>query len=240
MLAVESKPGAAGNSPSLPLESGECMHSREFLRRYERMPQVKKAELIEGVVYMGSPVSVRHAKPDGVVQGWLVAYASRHPETEALPNATVILDPENTVQPDALLRRLPEHDGLTRVNEDGYLVGPPELIVEVASSSASIDLRDKRRAYCRNGVREYLVWLVAEARLEWFCLEEDEYRTQSPDAHGMLHSRGFPGLRLPVAALLWKQIARPASSGARWFGGSRWPNFNPFSAGAKTPLPLPA
>jgi Uma2 family endonuclease len=184
------------------LESGEFLHSSEFLRRYERMPQVKKAELIEGVVYMGSPVSVRHAKPDGIIQVWLGTYASRHPDTEALPNATVILDAENTVQPDALLRRLPEHGGLTRVNDDGYLAGPPELIVEVAASSASIDLRDKRRAYCRNGVREYLVWLVAEARLEWFCLEDDDYRPQLPDAQGVLHSRVFPGLRLPVSPLV--------------------------------------
>src|SRR5450756_3020825 len=104
MSAVESKPSAAGSSTSrpLPLESGEFMHSREFLRRYERMPQVKKAELIEGVVYMGSPVSVRHAKPDGVIQAWLGTYAIRHPETEPLPNAPVILDADNTVQPDAL------------------------------------------------------------------------------------------------------------------------------------------
>lgn len=210
MLAVESKPGAAGNSPSrpLPLESGEFMHSREFLRRYECMPQIKKAELIEGVVYMGSPVSVRHAKPDAVIQAWLATYASRHPETEALTNATVILDPENTVQPDALLRRLPEHGGLTRVNEQGYLAGPPELVVEVAASTASIDLRDKRRAYCRNGVREYLVWLVAEARLEWSCLEEDEYRPQLPDAQGLLQSRGFPGLCLPIAPLLAGDTAK--------------------------------
>ena len=45
-LAVANKPSAAGSSPSrpLPLESGEFMHSREFLRRYERLPQVKKAE----------------------------------------------------------------------------------------------------------------------------------------------------------------------------------------------------
>ena len=204
MLAVAAKPSEAESSSGrpLPLENGELMHSREFLRRYEHMPQVKKAELIEGVVYMGSPVSVRHAKPDNVIQFWLGAYASRHPETEALTNATVILDAENTVQPDALLRRLPEHGGLTRVNEAGYLDGPPELIVEVAASSASIDLRDKRRAYCRNGVREYLVWLVAEARLEWFCLEEDDYRLQLPDAQGLLHSRVFPGLQLPVAPLL--------------------------------------
>jgi len=156
----------------MPLESGEFMHSREFLRRYEHQPQVKKAELIEGIVYMGSPVSTNHAIPDGIIHGWLALYAAHHPSVQFMPNATVILDAENTVQPDALLRRLPEHGGLTRVNDDGYLTGPPELIVEVAASSASIDLRDKRRAYCRNGVREYLVWLVTEARLEWFCLEE--------------------------------------------------------------------
>jgi Uma2 family endonuclease len=206
MRAVGNKVKTTGRP--LPLENGESMHSRQFLNRYEGMPQVKKAELIEGVVYMGSPVSVRHAKPDGMIQAWLGTYASRHLDTEVLANATVILDAENTVQPDALLRRLPDHGGLTRVTEDGYLTGPPELIVEVASSSAAIDMRDKRRAYCRNRVQEYLVWLVAEGRLEWFNLEDDEYRPQLPDANGLLHSRTFPGLRLPVGALLAGDTAK--------------------------------
>ncbi len=190
------------------MENGDSLHSREFLRRYERMPWMKKAELIEGVVYLGSRVTALHGRADGLIQAWLGTYASRHPETEALPNATVILDAENTFQPDALLRLLPEHGRLTRVNEDGYLTGPPELVVEVAASSASIDLRDKRRTYCRNGVREYQVWLLAEARLEWFCLEEDEYRPQLPDADGLLRSRGFPGLRLPVESLLAGNTAK--------------------------------
>jgi len=204
MLAVESKPHSARSSasPPLPLESGEFMHAREFLRRYEQMPQVKKAELIEGVVYMGSPVSTKHAIPDGIIHGWLALYAAHNPGVQFMPNATVILDAENTVQPDALLRRLPEQGGLTRVTDDGYLAGPPELVVEVAVSSASIDLRDKRRAYCRNGVREYIVWRVAAGCVDWFCLEDDEYVRQAPDAQGMLDSRVFPGLRLPVAGLL--------------------------------------
>ncbi|MBM3881770.1 MAG: Uma2 family endonuclease [Verrucomicrobia bacterium] len=216
MTAVETKPSVTGRTPSrpLPLENGECMHSREFLRRYDRMPQVKKTELIEGIVYMGSPVSVHYAKPDGVIQLWLGAYASRHTETEALPNATVILDAENTVQPDALLRRLPEHGGVTRVNEDGYLTGPPELIVEIAVSSTSIDLRDKRRASCRNRVREYLVWVVAEQRVEWSVLEDDEYAPQQPDVQGVLHSRVFPGLRLPVADLLACDSAKVLAASA--------------------------
>ena len=89
MLAVASKPCAAGSSPSrpLPLENGEFMHASEFLRRYERMPQVKKAELIEGVVYMGSPVSTNHAISDGIIHGWLALYAAHHPSVQFMPPA---------------------------------------------------------------------------------------------------------------------------------------------------------
>jgi Uma2 family endonuclease len=188
--------------PLLPLENGDSMHSHEFLRRYEEMPQVKKAELIEGVVYMGSPVRVIHAAPDGIIHAWLGFYAARTPGVEFLPNATLILDSDNTFQPDALLRLLPERGGKTQVNEAGYLVGPPEFVVEVAASSASIDLRDKLRVYRRAGVAEYLVWRTAERRFDWLCLEGDDYHAQTPDAQGLLHSRTFAGLCLPAEALL--------------------------------------
>ena len=73
-------------------------------------------------------------------------------------------------------------------------------------------LRDKRRAYCRNGVREHLVWRVAEQTLDWFCLEGEEYRAQLPDAQGFLHSRTFPGLRLPVDALRTGEAAQVLAS----------------------------
>ena len=133
---------------------------------------------------------------------------SRHPETEALTNATVILDPgehcaaRRPLAPPARTRR-------THPRERRRLpCRPARIDCGSGASSDSIDLRDKRRAYCRNGVREYLVWLVAEARLEWFCLEDDDYRPQLPDAQGELHSRVFPGLRLPVAPLLTGDTAK--------------------------------
>ena len=88
------------------------------------------------------------------------------------------------------------------------MTGAPELIVEIAASSASIDLHEKLRAYCRNGVPEYIVWRVAESCLDWYWLEEEAYRPQTPDAAGILHSRVFPGLRLPVAAMLAGEIAQ--------------------------------
>ena len=184
------------------LENGDVLHAREFLRRFERMPDVKKAELIEGIVYMGSPVSVKHAEADSLIQGWLLAYAAKNKQVRVAANVTVQLDPENTVQPDALLRLLPEHGGECRPGDKGYLRGAPELIVEIAASSASVDLHDKRRAYERNGVKEYLVWRVLDGQLDWFRLEGDEYVKLAPDADGVIRSTVFPGLALNVAALL--------------------------------------
>lgn len=184
------------------LENGDVLHAREFLRRFERMPDVKKAELIEGIVYMGSPVSVKHAEADSLIQGWLLAYAAKNKQVRVAANVTVQLDPENTVQPDALLRLLPEHGGECRPGDKGYLRGAPELIVEIAASSASVDLHDKRRAYERNGVKEYLVWRVLEGQLDWFRLEGDEYVKLTLDEDGMIRSNVFPGLKLNVPALL--------------------------------------
>lgn len=184
------------------LENGDLLHAREFLRRYERMADTKKAELIEGVVCMGSPVSLKHAEADSLIQGWLLTYAARNRQVRVAANVTVLLDPENTVQPDALLRLLPEHGGECSPGEKGYLRGAPELIVEIAASSASVDLHDKRRAYERNGVKEYLVWRVLEGQFDWFRLEGDEYVKLAPDAGGVIRSALLPGLDLNVPALL--------------------------------------
>ena len=96
----------------------------------------------------------------------------------------------------------PERGGRTELNDKGYVCGPPELVAEIAASSASIDLRDKLAVYRRNRVLEYLVWRTAERRFDWFLLEDEEYHSQTPDADGLLQSRVFPGLRLPVEALL--------------------------------------
>jgi Uma2 family endonuclease len=191
-----------------PLESGDSLGAVEFLRRYEAMPGVKKAELIEGTVYMPSPVRLAHGASDSLIQGWLGSYAARTPGTQAAANVTVRLDPENVPQPDALLRILPECGGQTRLDAAGYLSGPPELIVEVAASSVAIDLHDKLRAYRRAGVREYLVWRTLDRQLDWFVLDQDEYRSNAPASQGVLRSPHFPGLALAVDALLENDSAK--------------------------------
>jgi Uma2 family endonuclease len=186
----------------LPLENGARLTSREFLRRYEATPEVKKAELIQGIVYMPPPVSTDHSQPDSLIQTWLGTYAAMTPGVQCFTNTTVLLGPRNTPQPDACLCLRPGRGGQTRFNEKKYLVGPPELIVEIAATSASLDLGDKLEAYAVAGVREYLVWRTLEAGFDWFMLEDAEYLAIKSDSRGLIHSRIFPGLVVDVKALL--------------------------------------
>ena len=184
------------------LESGDRLSREEFHRRYCARPDLRRAELVEGVVYVPSPTRFDvHDEPAAIMIAWLVTYAARHPGLRAGGSPTIILDEQNEVQPDALLYGR-EPAGGPRVNEQGYLEGAPQLIVEVAASSASYDLHDKKQAYLHNGVREYLVWRVLDRAFDWFRLRDGEYVRLEPDAHGIIESEVFPGLRLDVIRLL--------------------------------------
>lgn len=179
----------------------------EFERRYHSMPNLKKAELIEGVVYVPSPVRVTsHGQPHAMIITWLGIYAATTPNLMLADNATVRLDFDNEVQPDALLRFHEDSGGRSRISEDDYVEGSPELIVEIASSSASYELHDKKDVYRRNGVQEYLVWLVQEQAFRWYVLEEQEFQLQEPDTSIILKSPFLTGLWLDVEALLSKDL----------------------------------
>lgn len=185
-----------------PLESGDRLARHEFERRYQAMPHLKQAELIEGVVYVASPVRIsNHGRPHAKIIGWLLVYQAATPGVDLADNTTVRLDADNEPQPDALLRIEPEVGGNSRISEDDYIEGAPELIAEIAASSASYDLGDKLNAYRRNGVREYIVWQSYENKLDWFRLREGRYVALEPDEEGIIRSEVFPGLWLSVAAL---------------------------------------
>ena len=192
-----------------PLENGDRLTRKEFERRYHAMPRLKKAELIEGTVFVPSPLHFeQHAKLRSLIMGWLATYWAATPGVELADNATLRLDADNELQPDALLRLSERAGGRSRVSRDDYLEGAPELIVEIASTTASRDLHDKRKVYRRSGVREYLVWLVREKRLLWFVLEDDDYRPLEPGSDGLWRGRIFPGLALNARASLDGDLAR--------------------------------
>jgi hypothetical protein len=212
MATSLSEPARSGENAegSLPLlENGAHLSAREFLRRYEAMPEVKKAELINGIVYMGSPVRLdQHGEPDGLVQGWLCFYAVATPGVRHATNSTTRLDSDDVPQPDGLLRIVPECGGQARVDAKGYLQGGPEMVVEVAASSVSLDVREKLAAYRRAGVREYLVWRTEDGAVDWWVLEDDEYRSLPAGPDRVYRSRTFAGLWLNVPALLARDGAK--------------------------------
>ncbi|APW60440.1 Uma2 family endonuclease [Paludisphaera borealis] len=192
-----------------PLENGDRLSRIEFERRYLAMPGVKKAELIEGIVYMPSPVSYeRHGSPHAKVLGWLIVYKAETPGVGVATDATVRLDLDNEPQPDALLLIDPKRGGQTRRSSDDYIEGAPELVVEVSSSTASIDRNQKLQAYRRNGVREYIIWRVRDRQIDWFALQDGEFVALAPDEQGVYRSRIFPGLALDSPAMLADDVAK--------------------------------
>jgi Uma2 family endonuclease len=182
------------------LENGAVMTREEFHAIYSQCEDLHRVELIEGVVYLPSPISLRqHGHPLMRISRWLDQYADRSPSLMAATPSTVFLDDRNEPEPDAML--IVDTPGAT--DEDGHVLKVPELIVEVAASSRSRDLHQKKRAYERAGVREYIVWRTRDRALDWFELGTDgRYFVRTPDERGLIESTQFPGLILDVPALL--------------------------------------
>jgi Uma2 family endonuclease len=208
-------------SPQTPvLRAGDTLSRDEFERRYSAMPNQKKAELLEGVVYMPSPVRYQqHGNPHLLLGYWLVTYAEGTPGLSCATDATVRLDLDNEPQPDLQLRIEGPH-GASRVDADGCVAGPPELVVEIAASSVSYDLHQKWNVYRRAGVREYVVLRTEDAAIDWFVQRGGALERIVPGADGVLRGEVFPGLWLDVTAVRGSTRRRcaPAFCGAcrRW------------------------
>lgn len=191
-----------------PLENGDRLSRVEFERRYDAMPGLKKAELIEGVVYVPSPVRLRrHGRPHAHLLGWLTHYEAETPGVLTADNASARLDLDNEPQPDALLMIDPDRGGQASVSEDDYVEGAPELVAEIASSRVSYDLGVKLQVYRRSGVREYVVWRVLDEAIDWFVLQEGRYDPLPLDDRGRYRSVTFPGLWLDPGALIRGDLA---------------------------------
>ncbi len=195
-------------TPVPPLKDGDRLTRAEFERRYDAMPDVTKAELIEGVVYMSSLIRHRpHGRPHSHLLNWLGHYEAVTPGVESGDNCTTRLDETNEPQPDGLLLIHPSHGGQVHIGPDGYIEGSPELLGEVAASSASLDLNQKLRVYERNGVREYIVWRTLDRVVDWFVARANRFVSLPPGEDGILRSEVFPGLWLDPAALIRMDLA---------------------------------
>jgi hypothetical protein len=180
------------------LAPGDRMELKEFLQRWEQEPGLKFAELIDGVVYMPSPLSLPHSRFDGVAQLVLGYYAARSGICENLPQATWLME-KSAPQPDLALSLKPEYGGKLKVAPGDLASGLPELVVEICRSSRSYDLGPKLALYERVGVPEYLAILVEERRFEWRIMVEGRYQLLE-SAVGVFRSRILPGLWIEESA----------------------------------------
>lgn len=182
------------------LENGDRLSQAEFHRRYQAMPDDVRAELIGGTVYMASALRMPHGRRTRILSAILDSYENSTPGVDGADNATAILGKNSEPQPDLSLRLLSECGGQSHVNEKGYLVGAPELIIEVAHSTEAIDLYDKKDDYRKAGVLEYLVFCVEQRELRAFDLQVNRPWPALDD--GIFRSVVFPGLWIDFSAVL--------------------------------------
>ncbi|MFI5461274.1 MAG: Uma2 family endonuclease [Isosphaerales bacterium] len=191
-----------------PLEAGQHLEQPTFHDRYEAMPPDTRAELVGGVVYMPSPLSGDHGEEHSNVSGWLFHYRRFTPGVRSPNDTTVKLDPQGEPQPDCQLRIPAELGGQTYVDDEGYIAGAPELVVEVARSSRYYDLKQKKADYERAGVREYVVVELDPNRIHWFIRRGTRFAVLRPGPDGIYRSRVFPGLWLDPKALYAEDLDR--------------------------------
>jgi Uma2 family endonuclease len=213
-----------------PLNNGDQLDAVEFCRRWDSMPNLRHAELIGGQVYMNPPVSAgSHGLPNGQIIFWLGYYAALTEGVEQFSESSVHFGSQDLPQPDAILRVKDQFGGMSRLI-DNELHGAPELVVEVAASSASYDLFQKKQRYQENGVLEYLVWVVHERRFVWFALEPTGYVQLTQARNGIIKSRLFPGLWLDTKGMLGHDQAKVLATANR---GLRSPEYIEFAAKLK-------
>lgn len=200
--SIDTKANVNGSQNGTPrLEAGDYLTRPEFERRYHAAADIKKAELIEGIVYMPSPVRAdQHGDPHFDIIAVLGTYRISTPNVRGSDNATIRLDLMNEPQPDVLLRLDPAVGGQSWIDGDGYLQGAPELIAEISASSTSYDLNQKKDIYARHGIQEYLVFQMNEEAVSWFSLQNGQYESLTADSEGVIHSSAFPGLWLDTKA----------------------------------------
>jgi Uma2 family endonuclease len=172
----------------LPLMAGDKLTRAEFLRRWEQHPEIKFAELIGGIVYMPSPLSLEHGVTDGRAAGWLWVYSTHTPGTQSGVNATTLMQEDDAPQPDDFLRILPEYGGQSG-NEGAYVSGSPEFLAEICLSSTSYDLHQKFELYERSGVQEYLAVLMYEQEIRWHRLGKKGYKLVTPDENKLARKK---------------------------------------------------
>ncbi|WP_459558498.1 Uma2 family endonuclease [Lacunimicrobium album] len=189
------------------LHEGDHLTFDEFIARWENMNEFerrgKHPELINGKVYMNAAaISYSgHGQPQRMILGLFEHFVAETPGVEWAAPVTAKLDDESGPEPDAELFILPEFGGNVQIN-NGFLTGTPDLVIEIAASSVSKDMFEKRDMYEQAGIPEYLVWRTEDRAFDYFRLEKQQYVHRTLDPEEKWFSRTFPTLVFDIHFLL--------------------------------------
>ncbi len=170
------------------------------------MPELKFAELIDGVVYMPSSVTSDHGRHESSVVFWLASCVVHTPACDTGSQGTWLML-QSAPQPDTYLWVLPEYSGQSTIQAN-YHVGAPELVAEICLTSAAYDLGVKKTLYQAAGVREYVAVIVEDQDVRWHRLVKGEYQLCRPTSDGIVRPKTFPSLWLDAPVLGSLDLAR--------------------------------
>ncbi len=178
------------------------MTARQFLAMGEDPPGVR-LELVNGEIAVAPSPTPEHSNADGILFNLLMNHVLEHDLGMLFRDLDTPLDMFNVRRPDILFFSTARLQLVTRK----ALNGPPDLAVEIiSSSSATVDRVDKFEQYKSAGVAYY--WIVdPKARsFEAYRLHRGNYALLGEGRESDVVSFApFPKLKIPLKKLWWPE-----------------------------------
>jgi len=178
----------------------EKQAKRWTYEEYYRLDDDQRYEVIGGNLLMAPAPDSLHQDSSRKLFRFLDRFATRHSLGEVYYSPMdVILDSENTVQPDLIF--------ISRANlgiiQKRGVFGTPDLLIELISpSSVRRDRYDKKELYARFGVKEYWIGDPANKSLEILTLKEGRYELHcAAETKGKLTSLVLAGLEFDLSEI---------------------------------------
>ncbi|MGM9507302.1 Uma2 family endonuclease [Larkinella sp. GY13] len=194
----------------LVIERAQAILNDEAQRRKEFREWLRddvKAEFINGVVVMHSPVKRQHLNASENLLMLLKVYVNKQDLGEVNTEKALVALSRNDYEPDICYWN---KEIAASFHDDQMEHPAPDLIVEILSrTTTGRDRGIKFEDYAAHGVREY--WMIDPVRqsLEQYKLDEDLMAFEEAAVlfvDDTLESLTIPGFRIPVRAIFDKTV----------------------------------